>query len=397
MAGREAGEGTIYEDKVRNRWRALYYDKNPETGKVDRKCIYAKTRKEVVEKLNEVMYMKNNNMYLQKNDITLAEMIKNIREDKLASNVISEGQYATISWTLRIIENHDIGKMPIQKISSRDIQTFLNNNKHYSDSSIKKIYELIHGAFKISVKKKIISSNIMEDVIRPKSIQELKIIRALTLDEQAKITNYLKSVRIDEEPYKVCYLLEMYTGLRIGEALALKVSDIDMEKGKISITRTLTKDKSFNIVMNNRAKTFAGRRVLPIPDILKEELKEQLKIAENNKDKLLFICMNPKNEIEYVRHTSVNSILKRIFSRQLGFKTEGLSTHSLRHTYATRSIEAGMTPVVLQKLMGHTDVKITLNTYTSVFNEYKEEELDKVQKYLDKRIFSKKIVNEIEL
>lgn len=56
-----------------------------------------------------------------------------------------------------------------------------------------------------------------------------------------------------------------------------------------------------------------------------------------------------------------------------------------------------MTPVVLQKLMGHTDVKITLNTYTSVFNEYKEEELDKVQKYLDKRIFSKKIDNEIEL
>lgn len=50
------------------------------------------------------------------------------------------------------------------------------------------------------------------------------------------------------------------------------------------------------------------------------------------------------------------------------------SSHTLRHTYATRSIEAGVTPVVLQKLMGHTDVSITLNTYTSVFDKYKETE-----------------------
>ena len=58
-----------------------------------------------------------------------------------------------------------------------------------------------------------------------------------------------------------------------------------------------------------------------------------------------------------------------------------MSSHSLRHTYATRSIEAGVTPVVLQKLMGHTDVSITLNTYTSVFDKYKETELEKVNQY----------------
>ena len=58
-----------------------------------------------------------------------------------------------------------------------------------------------------------------------------------------------------------------------------------------------------------------------------------------------------------------------------------MSSHSLRHTYATRAIEAGVTPVVLQKLMGHTDVTITLNTYTSVFDKYKETELEKVNQY----------------
>ena len=60
---------------------------------------------------------------------------------------------------------------------------------------------------------------------------------------------------------------------------------------------------------------------------------------------------------------------------------EHMGTHSLRHTYATRAIEAGVTPVVLQKLMGHTDVSITLNTYTSVFDKYKETELEKVNQY----------------
>ena len=57
------------------------------------------------------------------------------------------------------------------------------------------------------------------------------------------------------------------------------------------------------------------------------------------------------------------------------------STHSLRHTYATRAIEAGMSPVVLQKLMGHTDVSVTLNAYTSVFDKYKRNELEKVNEY----------------
>ena len=63
------------------------------------------------------------------------------------------------------------------------------------------------------------------------------------------------------------------------------------------------------------------------------------------------------------------------------FEITDITTHSLRHTYGTRCIEAGMAPVVVQKLMGHKDVTITLNTYTSVFDKFKEKEIDKVNKY----------------
>lgn len=177
-------------------------------------------------------------------------------------------------------------------------------------------------------------------------------------------------------------------GLRIGETLALTSNDINLKDGYIKVTRTLTKDKNFNTVMNNRAKTFAGRRKLPIPDIIKNELKEQLKIAKSNRDNLLFLC-----DGEYVRP---NSVLKRIFRTQLGLSDKNISTHALRHTYATRCIEAGMNAVVLQRLMGHTDVKITLNTYTSVFNDFKESELNKVNKYINNKIVNNKNI-ELEI
>lgn len=58
-----------------------------------------------------------------------------------------------------------------------------------------------------------------------------------------------------------------------------------------------------------------------------------------------------------------------------------MTTHRLRHTYGTRCIEAGILPVVAQRLLGHTDIAVTLNTYTSVFNKFKLEELNKVNEY----------------
>lgn len=391
MAKRVKGEGTIFKNEKKNIWVGQYYDGFKEDGKPIRKTVYGKTKAEVSEKINDIMYKKRNNLYLEKSNITLIEIIEKNRQEKYEANIIGDVQYARLKSTEKKIKENNIANMPIQDIKSSDIQEFLNSNSNLSESYIRKIYELLNGAFKKAIKKRIILSNPLEDVIKPKSKQETKEIRALTITEQSKLTEYLKSVRIDEEKYKVCLLLEMYMGLRIGEALALTSNDINIKDGYIKITRTLTKDKNFNIVMNNRAKTFAGRRKLPIPDIVKDELKEQIEIAKNNRDNLLFLCDN-----EYVRPNSVNSVLKRIFRTQLGLSDKNISTHALRHTYATRSIEAGMNPVVLQRLMGHTDVKITLNTYTSVFNEYKESELNKVSKYINNKIVNNKDI-ELEI
>lgn len=384
------GEGSIYYDKSRDRWIAQYICGVRDDGKVIRKSVSAKTKPEIIKKLNEVMYKANNLSYTESNNITLDELISIAIEEKFQANVISEVSYARLKCSQNKIKNSNIGKIPIQKLTSYNIQIFLNGITNLSNSSINKIFEMLKSACNRAIKKKIILENPMDEVIKPNSRVQTKDIRALTMEEQSKFTEYLKMVSVSEEKYKVCFLLEMYMGLRVGEALALQKQDIDLKNGYIKINKTLTKDKDANIKLNDSPKTFAGRRRIPIPDIIKKELKEQVEKSNNNKDNLLFLCDN-----DLVRPNSLNSVIKRIFKSQLGLDNTEITTHVLRHTYATRCIEAGMSAVVLQRLMGHTDIKITLNTYTSVFNDYKESELNKVAKYLNKNL--KKNTLEMEI
>ena len=102
-----------------------------------------------------------------------------------------------------------------------------------------------------------------------------------------------------------------------------------------------------------------------------------MEYANSNLHNLIFT----KND-SYIRTSEINKELKRIFKEELKIENREISTHCLRHTYGTRCVEAGMTAVVLQRLMGHKDVTVTLNTYTSVFNKFKEDELEKVNEYL---------------
>ena len=217
----------------------------------------------------------------------------------------------------------------------------------------------------------------MNEVIKPKSNKQTKIVEALDINVQKAFTEYLSKVSIQDEPYKNIFLIQMYMGLRIGEVLALAKENIDLENNLLYVKRTLTNNKEFAIVLGNKTKTYAGNRTLPIPQFLKPIFEEQIKYANENLHNLIFT-----NNDNYIRTSAINKELKRIFKEELNINSENISTHCLRHTYGTRCIEAGMTAVVLQRLMGHKDVTVTLNTYTSVFNKFKENELEKVNEYL---------------
>ena len=280
--------------------------------------------------------------------------------------------------TIEKIEKTSIGNKNIDEITAEELQVYINAQKHLSNSSISKIYQQFNQAFKIAINKGYLMQNPMINVIKPKSLKDNKIVRALTVEEQQNFTNYLLNKTIDDCKYKNVFLIQMYMGLRVGETLALTIHDIDLKNKRLNVHRTLTTDENNAIIMGNKTKTYAGKRILPIPDFLYPYIIEQMKKAEsqnNNEEKLLFKPINQK----YTRRTNVNSELQRILKSQFGIT--GISTHSLRHSYGTRCVESGMAPVVVQRLMGHTDITVTLNTYTSVFDKFKEAELDKVNKY----------------
>ena len=92
----------------------------------------------------------------------------------------------------------------------------------------------------------------MFDIIKPKSNKKPREVRALEIEEQQKLTDYLLYVPIQDEPYKNVFLIQMFLGLRIGEALALQTSNINLHKNIMSITNTLTTDKNKRIIMGRR-------------------------------------------------------------------------------------------------------------------------------------------------
>ena len=372
------GEGTIFEDKKNKRWIGQYISGISSEGKAIRKSVYGKTQKEVLNKLNEIKYKMNNDMYIEKNGIELVKIMEDIIEEKLASNTISGGQYARLKWTINKIKNSKIGNMKIQDITKDDIQEFLNSVKDLSDSYIKKLYEQFVQAYHRAEIKKYISYNTMYEVIKPKSNKQTKVVEALEINVQKEFTQYLNKVSIEEQPYKNIFLIKMYMGLRIGEVLALSKEHIDLKNKVLYVKRTLTNDKEFAIILGNKTKTYSGNRTLPIPEFIVPIFEEQLKYTNENLHNLIFT-----NNNSYIRTSAINKELKRIFKEELNVNSKNISTHCLRHTYGTRCIEAGMTAVVLQRLMGHKDVTVTLNTYTSVFNRFKEDELEKVNTYLN--------------
>lgn len=376
--------GSIYYDKKDKRFRCIYYIKEKNNLEETRKTKSFLTEKEAKDFLKTIECQKGNDIYIKNNGIPLNQLMRALAKRKLDMNIIKDTQYNRILSAIKKLEQEPFTKKNIEDITSDEIQAYLNSLKNYSQSTISKEKDQFSQAFKYALNKGYILENPMIEIIEPKSNKPPKIVRALEIEEQQMLTNYLMNIPLENEPYKVAYLMQMYLGLRIGEALALKTSDINLSRNLIHISRTLTFDKNHKLIMGEFPKTFAGIRDVPIPKFILEEILNQMRLAENHKENLLFVnsqnnYADPKNANKFLKNT-----LKKV-------NINDITTHSLRHTYGTRCIEAGMRAVALQRLMGHSDISVTMNTYVSVFNKYKEAELEKLNDYyINNDIFNPK-------
>ena len=176
-------------------------------------------------------------------------------------------------------------------------------------------------------------------------------IQVLSNIERKKLETYLLS---NVNLSNICTLLSLYTGLRIGEVCGLKWEDIDFKKGCISVNKTVERISLGNgktKVVVGDPKTESSIRKVYVPTFIIELLKDHKKSSE------LFVLSGKLRPTEpRTLQYRFEKVLKKAGIRKMTF-------HSLRHTYATLCIEKGMDIKTLSELLGHSDVKTTLNTY----------------------------------
>jgi integrase len=343
-------------------FQGMYTAQTPDGPK--RKYVYGRKYGEVQRKLTEAMGDAARGIVVDDKNLTVSEYLDRFLEDVQRGSV----RESTYSRDKYLITNHvkpALGRVKLKNFGAMHLQRLYREKRDaagLSASTVQKIHHILHKALAQAVRWDLIARNPSDAVKAPRPTSEE--MRPLSAEEVRKLLEAAHGDRLE-----ALYVLAVTTGMRRGELLGLKWSDIDLKNGRLSIRRALTRTDNGKRVALAEPKTRGSRRNVRLTqravEALRSHLERQLAEIEVAGDfyedhGLVFTTeagtpINPSN----LRQRSFAPLLKKAGLPHIRF-------HDLRHTCATLLLSKGVHPKFVQELLGHATIAITLDTYSHV-------------------------------
>ena len=325
--------------------------------------VYAKTQKELKQKLKKQLDDFKNVNLTEDSNMLLSDWL-DIWLEKYMKNTLRANTYRSYNLYVKSYINPYIGERKISSITAKDVQdlySFLKTEgsiKHkgqgLSDSTIKRIHNVLHKALKMAVENNMLPHNPSDGIRLKKPVSsEMKVLN----DEEIQI--FIKEVKKDEY-WRDFFCIELATGLRLGEICGLKWEDYDESDGKISVIRTVYYESGKISV--GEPKTEQGKRQIILPKAAQEILQNRKKISE-------WIFPYYDKTEEPMHPSSAYRRLKQILKSA---NLPDIRFHDLRHTFATHALANGVDVKTLSEILGHSKTSFTLDTYTHITDDMKK-------------------------
>jgi integrase len=358
MGRRGNGEGSISRRKD-GRWEAKYTAHTAEGPK--RRTLYGKTRKEAADQLAQVLADRASGYTLDTENITVGGYLDRWLNDSDRGSVRTS-TYERHEQIIRLHLKPALGRVKLSKLTPAHLQGLYRDkpDSGLSPASVQKVHAVLHKALAQALRWGMVPRNPADAVKAPRPTPEE--MRPLSPDEAHKLMDAAHGDKLE-----ALYILAVQTGMRQGELLALKWEDVDLNRGVVHVKRTLVRSRGR--IALGEPKTKKSRRPVNLTNVAVEALKTHLgqQLEEIQRlgdlyrdDGLVFTSgvgtlVNPSN----LRRRSFEPLLHRAGLPQIRF-------HDLRHTCATLLLSRNANPKLVQELLGHATVAITLDIYSLV-------------------------------
>ncbi|WP_429845053.1 tyrosine-type recombinase/integrase [Brevibacillus sp. FIR094] len=260
-----------------------------------------------------------------------------------------------------------LGHVPLAKLTAHDIEMFLIalHNKGLAPATVKRIFSVVNASLNSAEMKDLVPKNVANKVEKP----QVKQRRELIIWEPSFVTRFLRSTR-QSSRYWIAIYLAVMTGMRQGEILGLRWSDVDFEKRNLTIQQTVNRHRE----IKQGAKTKKSVRSVALSpetvEVLKEHQKliiaEQLKEKDYQKNDLV-VCTRLGGPVTQRAIQKVwDSFIKKTGAQKITF-------HDLRHTHASLLIKQSVHVKVISERLGHSSVSITLDLYGHLMSNMQED------------------------